>query len=73
MSETVIYVRRENDERRYDLPHHEGVAIMFVESNGPPTLHERDVVKYIHVIFLFLFSMIITSWISGIDDRENRN
>ena len=51
MSETVIYVRRGNYERRYDLHHHEGVAIMFVESNGPPTLHERDVVKYIHVIF----------------------
>ena len=53
MSETVIYVRRGNDERWYDLPHHEGVAIMFVESNGPPTLHERDVVKYNHVIFFF--------------------
>ena len=47
MSETVMYMKRGKDTRRYNLPQHEEVAMIFIGNDGaPPLPSERDVVIY---------------------------
>ena len=46
-SETIMYINRRGDVRRYNLPHYEEVAVIFVGNNGaPPDASQRDIVVY---------------------------
>ena len=47
MSDVVMYLKRGYDQRRYNLPLHDEVALIFVGNDGaPPLPSERDIIVY---------------------------